>query len=488
MKISIGNFKAARDSALAVMVFEGEEKEALARVEKENGVKAAVEFKAKNSAQVVSAGEKNIILVGLGKRNDFTMETLRRAVARSISAVLSLKTIKLAVDVSAVKENATATASTVTEAAIIASYSFVKYKSQEEKKERKEIQEFTLFGFANAKEVERGITEGTVLGNAVNYVREMANEPANVATPTALASWARETAAKCKNVSVKVFEKKDLEKMGCNALLSVARGSVEPPVMVIMEYKPSKYAKTLALIGKGITFDSGGISLKPGKDMDQMKFDKCGACAVVGAVKAASELQLSTRVIGVFAATENMPSGSASKPGDIVRAYNGKSIEILNTDAEGRLILADALSYTVKELKPDYVVDIATLTGACVVALGNACSGLMGNDSQLVKMVKECGEESGDRAWELPLWPDYEEKVKSDVAEVKNLGAPDGGAGTITAAAFLKAFVGNSKWAHLDVAGTAWANSPSGYYNKGATGVGVRLFARLAKKLERSVT
>jgi len=206
---------------------------------------------------------------------------------------------------------------------------------------------------------------------------------------------------------------------------------------------------------------------------------------VVGAVKAVSELNIATRVIGVFAATENMPSGSASKPGDIVRAYNGKSIEILNTDAEGRLILADALSYTIKEHKPDYIVDIATLTGACVVALGSAASGLMGNDSQLVKMVKECGEESGDRVWELPLWADYEEKVKSDVAEVKNLGAPDGGAGTITAAAFLKAFAGNSKWAHLDVAGTAWTTSPAGYYSKGATGVGVRLFTKLAKKMEK---
>lgn len=273
--------------------------------------------------------------------------------------------------------------------------------------------------------------------------------------------------------------------MGCNALLSVARGSVEPPVMVVTDYKPAKFSKTLALVGKGITFDSGGISLKPGKDMDQMKFDKCGACTVVGAVKAASELQIGTRIIGVFAATENLPSGSASKPGDIIHAYNGKTIEILNTDAEGRLILADALSYTIKELKPDYVVDIATLTGACVVALGNSCSGLMGNDSQLIKMVKESGEESGDRAWELPLWPDYEEKVKSDVGDVKNLGAPEGSGGAITAAAFIKAFVGNSKWAHLDVAGTAWTTSPAGYYSKGATGVGVRLFAKLAKKMEK---
>ncbi|MBI4406715.1 leucyl aminopeptidase [Candidatus Micrarchaeota archaeon] len=320
-----------------------------------------------------------------------------------------------------------------------------------------------------------------LISNAVNYCREISNEPANVATPTFLAREAEKLAGK--NVAITVLDKKKLEELECGALLSVAAGSTQPPVMTVLDYKPQNYSKTIALVGKGITFDSGGISIKPAKEMDQMKFDKSGACAVIASVKATNELSLPIRVIGVFAATENLPSGSASKPGDIVKAYNKKTIEILNTDAEGRLILADALSYVIDKYKPDYAVDLATLTGACAVALGSPASGLLSNNDELADMVLKAGEESGEKCWRLPLWKEYEERIKSDVADVKNLADPDREAGAITAAAFLKQFVGQTPWAHVDIAATAWATTPRGYYSKGATGVGVRLCVKLCQNL-----
>jgi len=268
-------------------------------------------------------------------------------------------------------------------------------------------------------------------------------------------------------------------RLGMNALLGVARGSREPSQFIVLEYKGPGGKKPLVWLGKGITFDSGGISIKPADKMEQMKYDMSGGAAVLGAVRAVAALKLPVHVVGLVPATENLPGGSAQKPGDVVRALGGKTIEVINTDAEGRLVLADALGYA-QRFKPAAMVDLATLTGACVVALGQHCMGLMTNHPGWGGRVKEAAKRSGERAWELPLWPDYTEAIKSDVADVKNVG--DGKAGTITAAAFLKEFAGKTPWVHLDIAGVAWADADKGYLRKGATGVGVRLLVELARQ------
>ena len=458
-----------------VLTYEGEEGKKLAEY-------GAMEFKGKagNCQALAVAKDRQVVFAGLGKKSECNSETIKKAVGKISTAAQGFKAKELTIDAGVV-ENATSAISAVIEGVALSQYTFLKYKTNGDKSEKAEIDKLKIIVQGDKKKFEALAKNTLIVTSAVNYCRDIANEPANVATPLFLADMAKKTAGK--SVSVTILDKKKLVELGCNSLLSVAAGSSQPPVMAVMEYKPESYKKTIALVGKGITFDSGGISLKPGKDMDQMKFDKSGACAVIASVKAIAELQLPIHVIGVFAASENLPSGSASKPGDIVKAYNGKTIEILNTDAEGRLVLADALSYTVKNYKPDYVVDIATLTGACVVALGNNASGLFANNKQLAEKVITAGEESGDRCWELPLWPEHDEKVKSDIADVKNLGSPEGSGGAISGAAFLKAFVGNTPWVHLDVAGTAWTTTPRDYYSKGASGVGVRLFVKLCQNL-----
>ncbi len=454
---------------LGVLLFQGEEKEAC----KAHG---ADEFKAAlDKCQFVALGKEKTAFAGLGEKKEFEEETAKKAVAKLASLFTSYKQSEFTIDATRV-ENITA----LVEGVCLSQYAFLKYKPME-KREKTEIKKLYIITKQGKREAQQKAEKALLVSNAVNYCREMNNEPANVATPSFLASEAKKLGGK--NVCVTILDKKKLEELGCGALLSVAAGSVQQPVMVVLDYKPPGFSKTIAIVGKGITFDSGGISIKPAKEMDQMKFDKSGACAVMASVKAISELSLPIRVIGVFAATENLPSGSASKPGDIVTAYNKKTIEILNTDAEGRLILADALSYTIDKYKPGYVIDLATLTGACVVALGSPASGLMSNNDELAKLVINAGEESGDRCWRLPLWREYEERVKSDVADVKNLSDPDREAGAITGAAFLKQFIGETPWAHLDIAATAWATTPRGYYSKGATGAGVRLCVALCKKL-----
>lgn len=471
--MQVGFIDKADKGVIGVVVYEGEERKSCEKY-------GAAEFKGKaGSCQTLLAtNDKKIIFAGLGKKSEYDVEKLKKAAAKITAAAMAFKAKELTIDASAVSD-----ALPVIEGVVLSQYAFLKYKTNGDKNERVEIEKLNVVSSGNKKELEAAAKNILTIANAVNYCRDIANEPANIATPLFLAEASKKIAGK--NVGVTVLDRLKLQELGCNSLLSVAAGSIQPPVMVVMEYKPAKFTKTIALVGKGITFDSGGISLKPGKDMDQMKFDKSGACAVIASVKAIAELQLPIRVVGVFAATENLPSGSASKPGDVVKAYNGKTIEILNTDAEGRLVLADALSYTAKKYKPDYMVDIATLTGACVVALGSNASGLFANNAELAKKVIEAGEQTGDRCWELPLWPEHDEKVKSDVADVKNLGSPEGSGGAISGAAFLKAFVDKTPWVHLDVAGTAWTTTQRDYYAKGATGVGVRLFVKLCQNLTK---
>jgi leucyl aminopeptidase len=277
-----------------------------------------------------------------------------------------------------------------------------------------------------------------------------------------------------------VFGVPELRKRKMEALLAVGAGSARPPRLVVLEHVPkrAKGAPTLCLVGKGITFDSGGLSIKPAAGMEEMKHDMSGAAAVVGALRACALLGVPQHVVGIIAAAENLPSGTAYRPGDVLRSASGKTIEVLNTDAEGRVVLADALHYAVTEYAPAAVVDLATLTGACVVSLGRWASGLFGNDEKLVERVRQAGEATHERAWPMPLWPGHRKAIKSEIADVKNTGAGRE-AGSSTAAAFLATFVGEVPWAHLDIAGTGWTSHPGAYQPRGATGVGVRLLLEL---------
>ena len=316
---------------------------------------------------------------------------------------------------------------------------------------------------------------------AVTTVRDLGNTPANVMTPERLARRAEEV---CKTVNVKctVYGKREIERMKMGGLIAVNRGSDLDPRFVVMEYAPRRAKQYVVLVGKGITFDSGGISIKPAEKMEEMKFDMCGAAAVIGIMEAVAKLELPVKVTGMFAATENLPSGSAYKPGEIITMMSGKTVEIVNTDAEGRMILADCLHYASK-LKPDHILDYATLTGACVVALGSEAAGLFSNNDELAQKLIQAGEKTGERLWRLPAWDEYKELIRSEWADMKNSGGRWGGA--ITAAVFLKEFVDCPSWAHLDIAGTAYAESENPREARGASGAGVRVTVEFLRSLSR---
>ncbi|MFH1106901.1 MAG: leucyl aminopeptidase [Candidatus Micrarchaeota archaeon] len=420
----------------------------------------------------VQAGFGRILLIGLGKRKDVDADTLRNAAGRSAVFLRSAgaKTIASFLLADGVLHSASH-AEAVVGATILSLYKFDKYKT--EKEERAEVGEFALFCPSNnLREFREAASAAEIIANSANDVRQLLNEPANVVTPQVLAEKAREM-AKRNGLKCRIIDEKEMRKLGMEALLAVSRGSRQPPTLTVLEYEGRKGSKPIAIVGKGITFDSGGISLKPSKDMDRMKYDKSGAVAVLGIMQAAAQLRLKVNLVGLMPASENLPGGNASKPGDIVRASNGKTIEILNTDAEGRLVLADALSYA-QRYKPQAVIDLATLTGAVVVALGDKAAGALGNDEALFQKLRRAGDACGERVWQLPLWKAYDEDVKSDCADVKNIGS-NGAAGTISGASFLKKFVGDYPWVHLDIAGTAWTDKERPYLAKGATGFGVRL-------------
>jgi leucyl aminopeptidase len=319
---------------------------------------------------------------------------------------------------------------------------------------------------------EQAVRDGLAISHAVKATRDLANRPANVCTPTHLANHAQSLARSHRNVRCKVMDRAAIEKLGMRSFLSVAQGSQEPPKLIVIEYHGGrKGTKPVVLVGKGVTFDTGGISIKPAQAMDEMKFDMCGAAAVMGAIAAAADLRLPLDVVGVIPATENMPGGRATKPGDIFTSMSGQTIEVLNTDAEGRLILCDALTYA-ERFNPAAVIDIATLTGACVVALGHHATGLLANHQPLARALLDAGENSADRAWQLPLWEEYQKQLDSPFADFANVGGRD--AGTITAACFLSRFTEKYHWAHLDIAGTAWISGK----HKGATGRPVPLLVQ----------
>jgi len=321
-------------------------------------------------------------------------------------------------------------------------------------------------------ELSSALREAMATASGTALARTLGNLPANICTPSYLADEANKLAREFK-LGLDVLERKDMEKLGMGALLSVARASHQPPKLVVLKYQGHKGAKPLAFVGKGITFDTGGISLKPAGEMDEMKFDMSGAAAVLGSIRALAEMRAPLNVVGIMPACENMPGGAATKPGDVVTTLSGQTVEILNTDAEGRLILCDALSYA-ERFKPDAVIDIATLTGACVIALGHVATGLFANDQELADEVRAAADDAWDRVWQMPLWEDYQEQLRSNFADMANIGGRP--AGSVTAACFLSRFTKDLRWAHLDIAGTAWKSGRE----KGSTGRPVPLLVRFA--------
>jgi leucyl aminopeptidase len=326
-------------------------------------------------------------------------------------------------------------------------------------------------GKTPVKTAQAALDQGKSTGLGINDARNLANLPGNICTPTYLAQQARKLSQGNSKLSISVLEEKKMKELGMGSLLSVSAGSDQPAKLIVMNYKGGKTGqKPYVLVGKGITFDSGGISLKPGAKMDEMKFDMGGAASVFGTMRAVTDMALPLNVVAIVAAAENMPSGGATKPGDVVTSMSGKTIEVLNTDAEGRLVLCDALTYA-ERFKPQAVIDIATLTGACVVALGSHATGLFANNDKLAEQLLTAGTDSHDRAWRLPLWDDYQKQLKSNFADLANIGGPGGG--SITAACFLAQFAQKYHWAHLDIAGSAWNSAP-----KGSTGRPVALLTR----------
>ena len=397
---------------------------------------------------------KKILVIGFGKKEEFNAHKLRETVVKSIKKAMSIFAKKVAFSLEGIEFDYS---EQFTFGARIADYSFDKYKTE---KKNNHIQE--IFVEAN----EEIVRKSEKICDAMNFARNLANEPAQFATPTELASIACDL-----GLETKIYNKEECEKMGMGAFLAVARGSEEEPKFIHIKYTCDNPKKRIAIIGKGICFDSGGLDIKPASSMLTMKDDMSGAACVLGVMSVVKELNLQVEVHGIIAACENMPSGKAYKPGDILTAKNGKTIEVDNTDAEGRLTLADALCYAC-ELNVDEVIDLATLTGACMVALGTHAAGIMGNDKELINNLIKTADNAGEKFWELPMWEDYADSLKSDVADMQNTGSRWGGAST--AGCFLKNFVKDVKWAHIDIAGTAFLDKPQKEFIKGATGAGVR--------------
>ncbi|MBF1165178.1 MAG: leucyl aminopeptidase [Dechloromonas agitata] len=408
-----------------------------------------------------------ILLVGLGKEKEFREKEFASAIRTAVKVLnetgafdASLFLTELPVR----KHSITWRVRQTVIAALDATYKFDQFKSKKEEI-RRPLRKLTI-SVERRNELapaEEGLQQGLAIAEGVSLTKTLGNLPPNVCHPTHLAEQARAMASEFK-LDCEILEREDMEKLGMHSLLAVARGSHQPPKLIALSYKGSRASeKPIVLVGKGVTFDTGGISLKPGAEMDEMKYDMCGAASVLGTMQAVARMALPINLTVVVPATENMPGGNATRPGDIVTSMSGQTIEILNTDAEGRLILCDALTYA-ERFEPDTLIDVATLTGACVVALGNVATGLFANKDSLARELQEAGEEANDRAWHMPLWDDYQELLKSPFADMANIGGRWGGA--ISAACFLSRFTKKFDWAHLDIAGTAWKSGA----DKGATG------------------
>ena len=480
VKHSSGDWRKVKSDAIAVGIYEDLKiSRQFQGVNRELGrgltnALAANLLKGKAGEVKIVVGKKGALafVFGLGKKGQLNPETLRKAGGGVAKSCVANK-VKSVCFILPVDGKEAYMSQAVTEGLILGSYQFNEFRTTDE--DPFEMETATVVG-GNQKAVKKGVA----IANGVCLARDLDNRPGNVATPTHLAENAQ-AIGKSGGMKVTVFEREKFTKMGMGALAGVASGTKIPPKFILMEYwGAKKSAKPVVLVGKGLTFDSGGISIKPANRMDEMKYDMCGSGVVLGVMKAIAALSPKMNIVGIIPSTENMSGDKAYRPGDILKAYNGKTIEILNTDAEGRLILADGLSYATKHYDPKYILDFATLTGAVVVALGHVASGIMGTDAELIKNIKASSVKTGEKVWEFPLWDEFLEQVKSKIADVKNVGA-SGQAGSIAGGAFLKAFVSDDiPWCHFDIAGTAWGDKNLPYLNKGtATGEVIRLVVDL---------
>lgn len=493
VKVISGDLTKVRVSAVIVNIFEGVEKPggATAAIDQALGgaitrliAEGEVKGKLNEVTMVHTLGRvepERVVIVGLGKQQELTLDRIRGVASEACRSlrkvgVERIATVTHGAGLGGLDPEKAAQA--VVEGSILGLYEFRKHITKEP--EHREIKELLIVEREESKlpALERGCARGKVVAEAANLARDMANEPANQMTPTEMAETARRVASEW-GLEFTVLDREQMQDLGMGALLGVAQGSVEPPKLIVLRYRGGG-DKEMGFIGKGITFDSGGISIKPSEAMGEMKGDMAGGAAVIAAMRAIAELKPRINVTGVIPATENLPSGAALKPGDILKAMNGKTIEIVSTDAEGRLILADAICYA-KKLGLSSIVDVATLTGACRVALGDICSAVFGNNQELVNQVVKAGEEAGEKAWQMPMYEEYKEQNKSDVADIKNTGGRYGGA--ITAAQFLAEFTADTPWVHLDIAGTFRTDKDRAYLVKGATGVPVRTLVNLALSL-----
>ncbi|MCP2506192.1 MAG: leucyl aminopeptidase [Nitrosopumilus sp.] len=425
---------------------------------------------------------QRILLAGIGKKENLTNDTIRFVSGKIAQKAreLKLKEFSIIVPPTFVWDSISAV-SQIIEGAKISLYKFDKFKAEKSDKSP----DLTII-ISKSNEGSKAIKIAETISEGVMFAKNIANLPPNECTPTTLANFAKDISKKNK-MKCTVISQPELKKKGFGGITAVGKGSKNEPKLITIEHNHGpKNQKPIVLVGKAVTFDTGGISLKPGQGMDEMKFDKCGGCTVLGIMKSVSELKLPINVVGIIPSVENMPGGEAYRPGDIIKLYNGKTAEILNTDAEGRLILADALAYGEKQYAPKAIIDFATLTGACIVALGNNVAAIVSNDKQLTKEITNSSKTTTEEIWELPLTQDYMDMIKSDVADIKNVGIGRA-AGTITAAAFLKSAIKDTPWVHFDIAGVAWtqgaATKQKPYNPKGATGFGVRLILDYLQKL-----
>lgn len=490
-----GNFAEAGADALAVAVFKGEKPTGgiLQKLDKVTGGLVVPVFKADEFKGDVGetalirftpkgkVTASRLLLVGVGKKDDYHPHMVS-AVSGTATRFLRKRNIKSFALLARSSANAVEEAQHAVQGFVTSQFELDKYRTKD--KNKKVVKTlFVCVDGAEPADVKTGIARGRAIGESMNFTRELSNEPPNILTPTEMANRAKAMAEEV-GLKFEVLNEAKMAELGMGSLLSVSIGSEQPAKLIVLKYTPetstAQKGELLALVGKGITFDTGGISLKPGEGMDAMKYDMTGGGTVIGTMRAIGLLKPTIPVIGIVAAVENMPDGKATRPSDVVHAMNGKSIEILNTDAEGRLILADAVAYAEKQ-GATRIVDMATLTGAVIIALGDVNTGILGNDQELVDEIIACGKEVGEGYWQLPLGADYSKMIKSDIADIKNIG-PRGKAGTIMGAVFIQEFVDKAKWAHLDIAGTAWCDTVKGNQAKGPTGVAIRTLLRLVEK------
>ena len=424
-----------------------------------------------------------VVIVGLGKKRALTVNKIRGAMGEACR-YLRQRNVKNVASVILGTDNEKIAMSdavqAMTEGALLGLYTFRRHITKKENN-LGEIKALIIVGKEKAT-IEKSVSRGRIITEATNWARDIINEPANFMTPSDMAEAARQLAEKY-GLVVEIFDKEKMAEAGMGALLGVSQGSQQPPKFIILSYKGKDTDEVdIALVGKGITFDSGGISIKPSERMSDMKGDMAGGASVLATLIALAQLKPKINVTALVPATENLPSGSALKPGDILKAMNGKTIEVLNTDAEGRLILADALSYA-KKIGAKAIIDVATLTGACMVALGNICTGAFSNNRRLEDRVVAAGKEAGENIWPMPMYEEYKEQLKSDIADIKNIGGRYGGA--ITAAKFLAEFINGTPWVHLDIAGTSDTDKEKGHLVKGATGVPVRTLVNVVLSMAK---